>query len=210
MRSTGVRLPSPAMAVALLALFVALGGTGYAASQLPGGNGDALAARKKAPSESKQDKRAFYTKAQSNRRFLAVKGTALKALSADSATNATHAPYIDKLPSGKSLRGVYAIRGTEANLYGFISFPHRLAAAPSVHVIPMGTASPPQCPGTLSDPQAQSGNLCIYENNAGITSTFDPADPSAGPGAGPMGTVLYSAGPAGLDRAPYGSWAVTG
>ena len=30
-----MRRPSPAMAVALLALFVALGGTGYAASQLP-------------------------------------------------------------------------------------------------------------------------------------------------------------------------------
>ena len=34
MRQSDLRAPSPAMVVALLALFVSLGGTGYAASQL--------------------------------------------------------------------------------------------------------------------------------------------------------------------------------
>ena len=40
-------LPSPSMAVAMTALFVALGGTGYAATQLPGGPSDVHAAKKK-------------------------------------------------------------------------------------------------------------------------------------------------------------------
>ena len=39
-------MPSPSMGVAIAALFVALGGTGYAATQLPAGHGDVQAARK--------------------------------------------------------------------------------------------------------------------------------------------------------------------
>jgi hypothetical protein len=42
------RLPSPAMVVACLALFVAMGGTGYAATQLTEGQGQATASKKKA------------------------------------------------------------------------------------------------------------------------------------------------------------------
>lgn len=65
--------PSPAMVIALLALFVALGGTGLAATHLSGGQRDAqTAAKKKRVSELAQDKRFFYTKAQSDGRFLAL------------------------------------------------------------------------------------------------------------------------------------------
>ena len=39
-------MPTPSMAVALTALFVALGGSGYAASQLQQSSGSAIAAKK--------------------------------------------------------------------------------------------------------------------------------------------------------------------
>jgi collagen type VII alpha len=42
------KLPSPAIAIAALALFVALGGTGYAASQIGAGDDGATASKKKA------------------------------------------------------------------------------------------------------------------------------------------------------------------
>jgi hypothetical protein len=40
------RLPSPAMVVACVALFLAMGGTGYAATQLSNGEGEAIASKK--------------------------------------------------------------------------------------------------------------------------------------------------------------------
>jgi hypothetical protein len=51
------RLPSPAMVVACVALFVAMGGTGYAATQLATGQDQATASRGKRKAKGKRGKR---------------------------------------------------------------------------------------------------------------------------------------------------------
>ena len=97
-----LRQPSPAMGVALTALFVALSGTGYAASQLPAAHVDRAKRKPSVAGELAQDKAYFYTKAQSNGRFLGIRATAVKALSASSATTASHASNADSATSATS------------------------------------------------------------------------------------------------------------
>jgi hypothetical protein len=82
-----LRGPSPALAISLIALFVALGGTGYAAIQLPKASVGAKQLKKNAVTSSKIKNRAV-TAAKINTHGLTV-SSAMHATSADSATNAT-------------------------------------------------------------------------------------------------------------------------
>jgi hypothetical protein len=92
--------PSPALVLAVVALFVALGGPGYAASQLTNAP-DALVAKKKPkkPSEAASDKSLFKALIGSAHvAFAASAGsatTALSATSASTAANAGHATNAD-------------------------------------------------------------------------------------------------------------------
>ena len=127
-------LPSPAMAVAVTALFVALGGTGYAATQLPA-NGDVHSAakkHKKPSTDTSPDTSLFnklFAKANDNAQdlggltaYLGVTAVpnAKHASTADSATtaaNANHASSADNAttagsappsgPAGGGLAGTY-------------------------------------------------------------------------------------------------------
>jgi hypothetical protein len=84
------------------------------------------------------------------------------------------------LPFEETLTGVWAFsgKGTTTVEYEAISYPLRIIPAPSLtipsdNVIPApGTSSTPQCPGTVSDPEAAPGEFCLYikeVNNAGIS-----------------------------------------
>jgi hypothetical protein len=89
MRRLSFPVPSPAMMVALVALFIALGGTGYAATQLNPRGASAVTAKKKkkktSPSETAQDTALF--------KKLATKATVLKALTANTANVANTANF---------------------------------------------------------------------------------------------------------------------
>ena len=83
------------------------------------------------------------------------------------------------LPSGETETGMWSIPpATEAG-FAFvpISFPIPLAAAlPSsaLHVLGPGEGETTDCPGTLADPQAASGQLCLYAlalSNASFSET---------------------------------------
>lgn len=51
---------------------------------------------------------------------------------------------------------------------------------PSLHVVAPGETPPPECPGSVEDPTALAGNLCVYEEsrtNVGwFRITFEPGD----------------------------------
>lgn len=140
-------LPSPAMTVALTALFVALGGTGYAATQLrASGHAQSSARTHKKPkrSDASLDSSLFNKLAaklnDSSKdlaglnAYLAITAVpnAKHATSADAATNAGHATSADQLggvgagayqqygatlPSGQTESGEWGVGGDAASSY---------------------------------------------------------------------------------------------
>jgi hypothetical protein len=94
-----------------------------------------------------------------------------------------------------------------------ILFNLRLPAAPVVHYITVGSPVPAECPGTLTDPAAAPGHLCVFEGNATNTTNrgvFNAETPTGILGqASREGAGIYmfptSAGQAYI----WGSWAVT-
>jgi Collagen triple helix repeat (20 copies) len=128
-------------------------------------------------------------------------------------------PFPAALPSGQTLTGAYNLEGTNSATPGHsyagsaISFQYRLAAAPVVHFIPAKGAPPGQCPGSVKNPQAQPGNLCIYEDEskeAEGVSVFDPSELEK-EGASAFGAALSLKSTA-VSGGFYslGTWAVTG
>lgn len=133
-------------------------------------------------------------------------------------------PITGTLPSGVTLRGHFAIRlATVAaqRVDSFIAFGFTLASAPTVNFIENGGAVPAGCTGgTVGNPQAQPGNLCVYEGPsdtnlntaAGSFSVFNAAgtaDTADTFGAGLRATALNGTAGAPVDTLFRGTWAVT-
>ena len=90
-------------------------------------------------------------------------------------------PLIETLPSGKTLKGFVSLAGTWSGNGSFvpattISFQLPLATAPTAtgNVIGVGKPSTTECPGSVAEPEAAAGNLCIYEeyNFSGVSLYF--------------------------------------
>ena len=122
------------------------------------------------------------------------------------------------LPRGSTIRGAYVIRfdpaaaGREAS--ESISFGYTLGSEPTSLFVPSGSTPPAGCPGTASNPQADPGFLCVYENsNVGTTNTVicNPVSNTCGVPASRFGGYLRtdSTGTAANTRT-VGTWAVTG
>lgn len=121
------------------------------------------------------------------------------------------------LPVGKTVRGDFALGRFDTGVAdaGFtltaISFGFRFATAPTPRVILAGTTPPPQCPGTFSAPEAASGNLCIYEadsfNRASLTCFNAALDENAADRTGALLRLLSSADNTGVES--HGTWAAT-
>jgi hypothetical protein len=116
-------------------------------------------------------------------------------------------PTETKLPSGETLTGLWVLneKGIEEPQIA-ISFPLRVEPAPNAeeHYI-MNNASTTDCPGTVANPQATPGNLCVYQAqlNEGFFSQFGAENPEK-----PFGQLLQFGGIEGTARA-RGTWAVT-
>jgi hypothetical protein len=90
-----------------------------------------------------------------------------------------------------------------------ISFQIPLAAAPALHIIPVGGPSTGACPGTAATPSAAKGNLCIYESQIVGTTGF-----ALSGGLNPGGVTRFGVfgllGASGSgDYIARGTWAVT-
>jgi len=177
--------PSPSMVISLIALFVALGGTSYAAiNALPTNSVG-----------TKQIKNGAVTGAKLNaavlKKYYHLGGT---------------------LPSGMTEVGDWGFGttygGGGADARPVFTFPIPLAAGlDSVHRIAVTGASATHCPGVG---HANPGYLCVYENNN--TNTVDPNDGNIyNPELfnGPEGTGKYGFAIL-LSPAGAGDWFISG
>jgi hypothetical protein len=217
-----LRAPSPAFVVSLIALFVALGGTTYAAT---GGDTkvDTKLVKKLAPSLSvKQAQTANSATNAVNATHATSADISISATNANNAANASALGGVaatgyqrSTLPSGQTEHGVFSAFGQGAAAGGYFSnsvtFPVPLTAdLPQANVVfvPSGTLSATHCPGAG---QADPGYLCVYEaassNRTGAANIFNPI--TALNGASKFGFGLFFAFAAAGGAFSYGEWAVT-
>jgi len=230
-----LRPPSPALVISVVALFVALGGTSYAALRIPRNSVGTIQLRNGAVIDSKirngtilgkKLKNGTVTAGKINTKGLTVPNathatialtaqaaaTATTATSATTAGTATAASSAETLASGKTETGVYDVDFVAANAGdsgdAAITFPFPLASAPTLVWVKPGSSDAPDCPGSAASPQAALGYLCIYASaDANVASYCS---------TGACGTASYSFGAiptvtaARAERTTSaGSWAVT-
>jgi hypothetical protein len=207
MRRSLLKRPSPGLVLAVVALFVALGGGAYAAT-----------------SDTKSDKKIANKAAKSyfnghiSGASVSHASTANSATSATNATNATNATSantakaLTTLPSGATESGGFA-----ASSFGLwdavgITFQQPLAA-PVAHVEGTTTTSA-NCPGPG---QAAAGYLCLYvPNHVNISGCSTTCTPSFSytdlpTGSGKFGVGLYWTSSVSGTGTSYlnGSWSTT-
>jgi hypothetical protein len=127
--------------------------------------------------------------------------------------------FTKTLPVGETLKGLYSWSGTSAAPGTFIPISFNIPLAAGLdenHVIFVTLATnpdPTKCTGTVGEPKAVSGYLCVYQASTTIPppilgivkSNFE----SEGFGASPAGAFVAYAASA-TTAAARGSWAVTG
>lgn len=118
-------------------------------------------------------------------------------------------PTETKLPPEKTLKGLWDFQGEgSGEVLLTISFPLRVVErTPDPNWIGVGKPSTTACPGTVADPKAAPGELCIYADNlsAASASFFNPLE-GFDKSAGWRGTFTIDEAKAAFG---YGSWAVT-
>ena len=139
----------------------------------------------------------YYTKAQSDAKYAPAGSSYSKAES-----DAKYAP----LPG--LIRGTFILlENNDTFTTGDISFGYTLASAPVVTIIPTGGPATAACPGTVANPLATAGNLCIYLRFNSST-TFSTTNATLGAGASPFGAFLLASRAAAGYLEVSGSWAV--
>lgn len=231
-----LRAPSAATIIALLALFVALGSTTYAAINLPANSVGTKQIKNAAVTNWKIKNGAVGTNKIADRAVTKAKLN-VTGVTVPDATNANHATNADNagsaanatsadsasspgtLKSGQTLRGAYATGIANAGAPGeqirtavsfLFQFPSAISAS-AVHFVAQGAAPPAGCPGSSAAPEAASGNLCVYEYVGGNYSSMTIRNPTNGSlGASKFGFYLLVVGAAVGQVYSYGTWAVTG
>ena len=134
--------------------------------------------------------------------------------------------YTEVLPPEKTEQGAWSFSSSEAFLTASISFPIRLSEAlaeADVHYVgPKETVT--ACPGSVAEPKAAPGNLCVYQGAVGGVSLLEGTEtanaeifpPSASianwfegkeTGAGKNGAFISFGRES--EAVGWGSWAVT-
>ncbi len=198
MRSTRLRLPSPALVISCLALAIALGGAGYAAINLPRGS-----------VATKHLKNGAVTSAKVKDRTLVARDFAPGAGFAAAFPNGN-------LPGKKTLKGTYAVADTTSVAAALdksaISFPLPLTSAPVAHFRAAASPATAECPGSPADPRAAPGHLCVYEQNfANRSITLVDPTTNLADEASRFGVVViaFSTGSVGQDFYSRGTGEVT-
>jgi len=121
--------------------------------------------------------------------------------------------FTETLPSGKTEKGQWSVTpvdspelGVQKFGFGAISFVIPLSSAPIlIHVKEgqAGTEHAIECPGTLEDPMAKEGFLCLYTESEPETTFSEGTSTAHTTGA----FVLFTGTFAGVPT--HGSWAVT-
>jgi hypothetical protein len=212
--------------VAYLALFVALGGTSYAAIKLP----------KNSVGEKQIKKNAVTGTKIKNGSVTASKIKNGSATSSKIGSNSITSPKVQDgsltradfrsgevpnafngtLPSGSSLRGTWSASGAGVAsgppAVGAVSFGVVLGSAPNPHFVFDGDTASTSCPGNAAAPSAARGQLCVYQSggfdNVGSIILRAPGS-NDDPTASPFGTVVVVSPDTDGPIQSSGSWAVT-
>lgn len=171
--------PSHATVVAYLALFVALGGSSYAALKIGSrqivNNGVRSVDIRNNDVRGKDVRNNSLTGADvANGRLLARDFAAGQLPKGDPGPAGQTGPpgpggpsFDTGLPSGKTLRGVYSIQDMAHNPNIFdtdsVTFAAALPSPPELHFVADGGVPPDECPGSVGQPDADPGHLCVYE-----------------------------------------------
>lgn len=129
-------------------------------------------------------------------------------------------PFPDPLSSGKTIRGSWALAGPFTNTstagglaQAPISFVFTLPSAPTPRYLASGSPSTTDCPGSVSDPEAAPGQLCIYEGGRFNISELDVCNPATnicGTGVSRFGAFLQATSAnSSLNYFANGTWAAT-
>jgi hypothetical protein len=197
--------------IALLALFLALGGTSFAAASLI--NGKNIKAHSIA--KSKLTNKAI-KQLKGNRGPAGPPGA--QGSQGVQGVQGPPGPITGDLPAGVTLRGNYMVAGNNggSTIHSAVSFGLRLSAAPTVNYVTVGATPPAACPGTVTNPQAAPGNLCVYEVEADNVTSFrgvcdaETSGCLATPTTNRDGFAVYALiQSAGSPLFVFGSWAVT-
>jgi hypothetical protein len=194
------RTPSPAMIVALTALFLSIAGTSIAASHYL-----ITSTAQIKPNVLRKLRKAGPHGPTGTKGSTGPQGP-------QGATGPS-GPFPVTLPVGQTLTGVYdatsethtetAASYTDAS----ISFGFRLASPPKTAFIAEGSKPTAECPGTWKEPQAASGWLCVYEEQHSTVAKTQLY------GASRYGAYLEIESEKGEADSGYdsiGTWAVTG
>ena len=225
-----IRLPSPAMLIALVALIIALGGTSYAAISLPKNSVGTKQIRKGAVTKSKIRGNAITSSKVKNRSLLAkdFKAGQLpagpKGDKGEAGASALH-----PVPSHQTIRGavgadLHAFDSTASDFGVDVTLPMPARNALSdadvfVNVAgwqnaggqtqPTTTDTSAGCTGTPASPTAPAGKVCIYVSGADHAFNLSGYSVLAGTGASPYGFKLkWDASQAG-DTFVDATWAYT-
>jgi hypothetical protein len=218
--------------MATVAVFVALGGTGYAVTQIDAASVGTKQLKKNAVVSKKVKNGSLLSKDfKAGQLPAGATGPAgpqgLPGPKGDNGTNGTNGtdgsngtngtqgepgPLVETLPSGKTLRGAWGFGGFAAaaghGREAAISYPFPLATSPTIRIVQLGGIPPSQCPGTVTNPQAQAGNLCVYvrlANSTGNIGSYGPEDITGYK----FGAVLYYYASGAGNTEAAGTWAVT-
>lgn len=194
--------------IATVALFLALGGTSYAALKLPKNSVGSKQLKRNAVTSAKVKAGSLLTSD-----FRSSQRSRLRGPAGAKGAQGAPGPVTGSLPSGATARGVYNVdfepEAAGEISGGSISFGLRLASKPTVSVLGIGAAPTASCPGTATNPEAARGVLCVYKL-AETNATFFVCDLDCVEGvAERYGATLYLH--ATLDSRAFseGSWAVT-
>jgi hypothetical protein len=201
---------SYANVVATLALFLALCGGSYAALKLPKNSVGSKQLKKNSVTSVKVKAGSLLTsdfKSSQRKGLVGPRGATGAAGPAGPVTGA--------LPSKATLRGVYNVdfvaAGADEIQGGSFNFPLRLPSVPTVHLLPVGSPPTATCPGSVTNPQATPGSLCVYQNAIENSTNFAICNQDCipNPSAERDGALLYLHSTAAGRVDAFGSWAVT-
>lgn len=192
--------------MATTAMFIALGGSSYAAITLPRNSVGSNQIRKSAVGTSEVRNRSL--------RFSDFRASDLVRFQGPKGDKGDPGPLQSALPAGVTVRGRYVARftaGAGAELGGAdISFGFALTAKPVPHFVARGAVPPVECPGNATSPQAIAGHLCVYEGTATNRQDVGITDVASDPGTETFGAgIIFNSSAAG-QSVTSGSWAVTG
>ena len=195
--------------IATLALFLALGGSSYAALNLPKNSVGSKQLKANAVTSAKVKAGSLLTSD-----FKSSQRSALRGPIGPKGDQGAPGPVTGNLPRGATLHGVYNIdfvaTGADQISGASISFGLRLPSKPTVSVVPVDGPPTATCPGTPTLPAAAPGTLCIYKVFETNTNNFAICDQDCNAGVAERdGAMMYLHSIAASRTFEGGAWAVT-